>query len=150
MGCEKEFANRYTEDDKDFMQVKNMGIGRPPIIFPWLAKDRGGGGGGHRGRFGGDRQRDNRGYNRERDNRGYHRNRDDRGYNRDDRGFNRDERRHHRDRSHDRDHHRDRSSSSNNRERKWCWLGLTRIKLIFVEDCTAHLLLDQVFNLLDL
>ena len=51
------------------MQVKQVGIGRPPIIHPWYSKDRGGGGGGNRGWGGGDR-RNNWGNNR--DNRGQH------------------------------------------------------------------------------
>ena len=62
--CEAEFSNRYTTDDKDFIQVfsstiksktalvnrhvqvKEAGIGRPPILHPWYSKNRGGGRGG--------------------------------------------------------------------------------------------------------
>jgi len=35
--CEKEFLNRYTEQDKAFMQVKNATPINPPAIHPWYS-----------------------------------------------------------------------------------------------------------------
>ena len=38
------------------VQVKEAGIGRPPILHPWHSKNRGGGGGWNRDRNGGGRR----------------------------------------------------------------------------------------------
>ena len=59
--CEAQFSARFTEADKDFMKVKEAGQSQPPVIQPWYARQRGGGGGrGNRGRqeFRGHRGRD--------------------------------------------------------------------------------------------
>ena len=48
---EVEFKQRYTDKDRDLVQVKKAGIGPPPIVSPWQRpKERGGrDGGGRRG-----------------------------------------------------------------------------------------------------
>lgn len=38
--CEKEFANRYTDEDPDYIIVKETGIEPPPIMDPWYNKPR--------------------------------------------------------------------------------------------------------------
>ena len=38
--CEKEFANRYTEADKEFMQFKNAPKLPPPCVCPWKVRPR--------------------------------------------------------------------------------------------------------------
>lgn len=38
--CELEFANRYTDEDKEFMKIKTMELIKPPIVDPWYNKSR--------------------------------------------------------------------------------------------------------------
>lgn len=38
--CEKEFKDRYTENDQAFMEVKNMKPKKPPIQDPWYNKQQ--------------------------------------------------------------------------------------------------------------
>eukprot|EP00092_Neocalanus_flemingeri_P018299 GFUD01019806.1.p1 GENE.GFUD01019806.1~~GFUD01019806.1.p1 ORF type:complete len:123 (+),score=49.42 GFUD01019806.1:78-446(+) len=77
--CEAQFSGRYSQADKDFMQVKIAGVSQPPVVQPWYAKQRGGGGGGgdrdrrrsrSRSRSGGrrDRERSRSGGRREKSN----------------------------------------------------------------------------------
>ena len=33
--CEKQFADRYTENDEDFMELKKQPLSKPPIVDPW-------------------------------------------------------------------------------------------------------------------
>ena len=33
--CEKQFANRFTEQDQSFMDLKNKPLSHPPIVNPW-------------------------------------------------------------------------------------------------------------------
>lgn len=111
--CEREFANRYTEKDESFMELKNKPLSKPPIVEPWgnnfNRNQQRGGRQGYRSygqQHGRDHQRggrnswnqdgrdsysrreynDNRGErDRQYDDRNHNRNRpyDDRGYNRD-------------------------------------------------------------------
>lgn len=80
--CEAEFSNRYTDQDKDFLQVKQAGIGQPPIVYPWFSKDRSGDG-RNRGWGGGGGGRDNY-HNNKRSYQDRHRNHED---HRRDRGY---------------------------------------------------------------
>ncbi|XP_043275238.1 RNA guanine-N7 methyltransferase activating subunit [Venturia canescens] len=38
--CEEEFAERFTENDKEFMKLKNETPRTPPIVDPWYNKPR--------------------------------------------------------------------------------------------------------------
>ena len=33
--CDEEFSKRYTENDADFMELKNKPLSIPPIVDPW-------------------------------------------------------------------------------------------------------------------
>ncbi|XP_046635696.1 RNA guanine-N7 methyltransferase activating subunit-like [Daphnia pulicaria] len=67
--CEEEFSQRYTENDAEFMKLKNKPLSNPPIVDPWGNNfnrnqqrgemDRGGGYRGQRRPYG-RRQRDYR------------------------------------------------------------------------------------------
>lgn len=39
--CEEEFKNRYTDDDSEFVKIKNNAKSVPPIIDPWYKKQPG-------------------------------------------------------------------------------------------------------------
>jgi hypothetical protein len=53
--CEREFSDRYTDKDKEFVQFKAVNKVEPPCVHPWRGghQHQGGGGGGHRGGGGG-------------------------------------------------------------------------------------------------
>lgn len=38
--CESEFKHRYTDEDADFLKVKNQEPCPPPIVDPWNTKRR--------------------------------------------------------------------------------------------------------------
>ena len=42
--CEKEFSFRYTDEDGEFMKVKNAVPVDPPAVQPWFHKRQDGGG----------------------------------------------------------------------------------------------------------
>ena len=33
--CEKEFCDRYTDKDTEYMELKNKPLSNPPIVYPW-------------------------------------------------------------------------------------------------------------------
>lgn len=38
--CEKQFKDRYTEKDNNFMNIKMQQLKKPPIMDPWYNKPR--------------------------------------------------------------------------------------------------------------
>jgi len=66
--CEKEFCDRYTDKDTEYMELKNKPLSNPPIVYPWnggqLRQQFGNHRGGGRGRG---RDRNHRPHYNERD-----------------------------------------------------------------------------------
>lgn len=38
--CENEFNDRYTDSDKEYKKIYDLGIPPPPIMFPWYGRPR--------------------------------------------------------------------------------------------------------------
>lgn len=65
--CEKEFGDRYTDKDTEYMKLKSKPLSNPPIVHPWNTGQQRQHYGNHRGGGGRGRGRNHRPYYGERD-----------------------------------------------------------------------------------